>query len=183
MVDRSSLRIGARPKSPTPISISIPVPRTFREDLYFRINVFPIRMPSLAERVEDIPLIAQHLATTFARNQRMKEIRLSPSALFTRKTQDWPGNVRELENVVQRAIIRAHAEGASVAESHHFTESKPAEEKAPESFRRATRRFQRSLVASTLEANDWNVAKTAQQLQIARAHLYNLIKEHGLKRP
>ena len=157
--------------------------RTFREDLYFRINVFPIRLPSLDERIDDIPLIAQHLATAFAREQGMEEIRLSPAALFSLKTRDWPGNVRELENAVQRAVIHANAESSPMTEPHHFMDSSPMTEKADISFRQATRNFQRDLVTSTLEATNWNVQKAAQRLQIARAHLYNLIKEHGLKRP
>ena len=157
--------------------------RTFREDLFFRINVFPIRMPSLAERVDDVPLIAQHLAATFAREQGMGEIRLSPASLFTLKTQDWPGNVRELENVVQRAVIHANAQGSPMTEPHHFMDPRLMTEKTEISFRQATRKFQRDLVTSTLEETNWNVQKAAQQLQIARAHLYNLIKEHGLKRP
>lgn len=155
--------------------------RSFRGDLYFRINVYPIRMPALAERVEDIPLIAQQIASSFSRQQRFAEVRLSAQSLFALKTQEWTGNVRELANVIQRAIIHAQAEGVTEAEPQHFNTPDVAD--APSSFRHATRRFQKEFVAAALEATDWNVQKAAEKLQIARAHLYNLIKEHGLRRP
>ena len=157
--------------------------RTFREDLYYRINVFPIRMPTLAERTEDIPLIARHLALSFMKELGMTERPLSPAMLFTLKTQEWTGHIRELQNAIQRAVIRAHAEGALIVEPHHLQESSSSEAIAPFSFRQATRQFQRDLVVSVLDTTDWNVQKSAQQLQIARAHLYNLIREHGLQRP
>jgi transcriptional regulator with GAF, ATPase, and Fis domain len=77
----------------------------FRCDLYYRLNVFPITLPSLRERREDIPILVRHLADRFARMLRKPIKQISPAALRTLQEYDWPGNVRELENVLQRAII------------------------------------------------------------------------------
>jgi chemotaxis protein methyltransferase CheR len=78
--------------------------RRFRQDLYYRLNVFPITLPSLRERREDIPLLASHLAARFASTLR-KPVTLPPEVLQRLQEFDWPGNIRELENVMQRAII------------------------------------------------------------------------------
>ena len=77
----------------------------FRQDLYYRLNVFPITLPSLRERREDIPLLATHLASRFGRALRKSVTELSSSVLDRLQEHDWPGNIRELENVIQRAII------------------------------------------------------------------------------
>ncbi|RPH72771.1 AAA family ATPase [bacterium] len=77
----------------------------FRRDLYYRINVFPITLPSLRDRREDIPLLARHLADRFARQLRKKVEPIPPQVMRTLQEYHWPGNIRELENVLQRAII------------------------------------------------------------------------------
>jgi transcriptional regulator with GAF, ATPase, and Fis domain len=77
----------------------------FRRDLYYRINVFPITLPSLRDRREDIPLLARHLADRFARQLRKKVEPIPPQVMRTLQEYHWPGNIRELENVIQRAII------------------------------------------------------------------------------
>ena len=76
----------------------------FREDLYYRINVIPVRLPSLRERVEDIPLLASHFVTKFAEQMKKPIVGLSGAALESLKTHPWPGNVRELENAIERAV-------------------------------------------------------------------------------
>jgi transcriptional regulator with GAF, ATPase, and Fis domain len=77
----------------------------FRQDLYYRLNVFPITLPSLRERREDIPLLAAHLAARFSKALRKNVAELSPAVIERLQEHDWPGNIRELENVIQRAII------------------------------------------------------------------------------
>src|SRR5439155_9616079 len=96
-----------------------------------------------------------------------------------------PGNVRQLAHAIEAAVIRAQGEGARTLSEHHvFPEvARDADgEGEPVSFQEATRRFQRRLVLETLEKNEWNVAETARQLDLARSHLYNLMNEFALKR-
>ena len=84
----------------------------FREDLYYRLNVIQIHLPTLSERRDDIPLLANHFLRQFAEKFRKKTRRLSPCALHALEEYEWPGNVRELENVVQRGL--ALAEGSTI---------------------------------------------------------------------
>lgn len=156
--------------------------RRFREDLYYRINVLPIRMPSLSERVEDIPSLASHLAHQRAIDAGLEPIPIAPPALFWLQNQEWSGNIRELENIVIAARLRANGDGATQIETQHFV---PSAEDRPDdelSYHEATRAFQRRLVAQALDAEDGVVARAADRLQITRSHMYNLIRLHRLGR-
>ena len=81
--------------------------RRFREDLFFRLSVFPITVPPLRERAGDIPLLARYFVDRFCRDLKKKPLPLSPEALEQLQTYRWPGNVRELQNCIERAVILA----------------------------------------------------------------------------
>jgi DNA-binding NtrC family response regulator len=158
--------------------------KRFREDLFYRLNVIPVRVPSLAERRDDIPLLAEHFAHTAAARHRLPALSLSPGGLRALEVAEWPGNVRQLEHTVQAGIIRAAGAGARQIDRAHLFPEAPAATGAerPETFQDATRRFQATLVRSALEENGWNVIETARRLDIARSHLYTLIRAFGLER-
>jgi Nif-specific regulatory protein len=158
--------------------------RRFREDLYYRLKVIPIRVPSLAERREDLRVLATHFCAQVQREHRLSELELSPAALRAIETADWNGNVRELRNQLLNAAVRASAEGcARIEVSHLFPErSSQRSEPATSTFQSETRAFQRQLLSRVLEETDWNVAATARRLDLTRAHVYNLIKSFGLER-
>jgi Nif-specific regulatory protein len=159
--------------------------RRFREDLFYRLQILPIRMPTLAERREDIPDLARHLcASAFDRHGRAP-LEFSPGALRALEAAEWPGNVRQLSHAIEAAAIRAAGEGARLVERHHVFPDSPGDatdEAELFSFQEATRRFQRELVLKTLAETGWNVAETARHLDLARSHVYNLIKAFGLER-
>jgi len=157
--------------------------KRFREDLLFRLQVLPIRMPSLVERREDVGLLANHFAAAACATHRLPRAVLSPGALRALEVAPWPGNVRQLENFVQAAAIRAAGEGVEQIEPAHVfpgTAAPAANESL--TFQEATRRFQRDLLASVLEETQWNVVETARRLELARSHVYNLIRAFGLLR-
>ncbi|HYY05262.1 MAG TPA: sigma-54-dependent Fis family transcriptional regulator [Candidatus Limnocylindria bacterium] len=158
--------------------------RRFREDLFYRLQVLPIRVPSLAERREDIPLLAAHFCAQACARHGLPRLALSPNALRAAESAEWPGNVRQLENAVEAAVIRAagaHAE--RVERAHLFPDSAARPEPdAPLTFQEATRRFQARLLQDALEAEGWNVVETARRLDLARSHVYNLIRAFGLER-
>ena len=79
--------------------------RQFREDLYFRLSVFPITIPPLRERPDDIPMLARHFVERFCRDLNKKPLTLAPSAIEAHAAYPWPGNVRELQNCIERAVI------------------------------------------------------------------------------
>jgi Nif-specific regulatory protein len=156
----------------------------FREDLFYRLQVLPIRVPSLAERREDIASLATLFRTQACSRHGLPRLEFSPNALHALESAEWPGNVRQLENTVEAAVIRAAGTGARQVEpSHLFPESVPMpDSEGAATFQEATRQFQARLVQSTLEANNWNVVETARRLDITRSHVYNLIRAFGLKR-
>jgi Nif-specific regulatory protein len=159
--------------------------RSFREDLFYRLQILPIRLPSLAERREDIRDLARHFCSGAVARHRLAQLELSPGALLALEAAEWPGNVRQLAHAIEAAAIRAAGEGARRVERRHvFPESAAtaSDEEEPFSFQEATRRFQRELVLKTLVETSWNVTEAARRLDLARSHVYNLIKAFGLER-
>jgi len=160
--------------------------KRFREDLYFRLNVVPLRMPALAERSTDIPSLADFLLARAVRKYRLPRLSLSPGAVLALTAAEWPGNVRELLNTVERAAVLAAGDGADAIEPRHlFPQSATQPDTADAAgltFQEATRRFQHQLLASALEDAGWNVSEAARRLDLARSYLYDLIKAHGLQR-
>jgi len=160
--------------------------RRFREDLYYRLQVLPVRMPSLAERREDLPELARALVAETCERHGLAPVALSPAAESAVASAAWPGNVRQLGNALEAAVIRAHGRGAREITTSHVFPRRAAEVgdgDPAETFQEATRRFQRELLRRTLDAADWNVSEAARRLDLARSHTYDLIKAHELARP
>ena len=157
--------------------------KRFREDLFFRLQVLPVRMPALRERREDLRDLAKALLLQVCERNRLPRLELSPGALRAIHAAEWPGNVRQLENAVEAAAIRAAGEGASGIELRHvFVDREEAEDARALTFQEATRRFQQELLELTLKETDWNVTEAARRLDLARSHIYNLIQAFGLSR-
>jgi Nif-specific regulatory protein len=159
--------------------------RRFREDLFYRLQVLPIRMPALAERSEDIRPLAEHFAEATCAQHRFPRVTLSRSALRALECTEWPGNVRQLAHAVEAGVIRAVGEGAAEVErSHLFPDAgaKGVLAAEPPTFQKATRTFQRGLLSDTLEATGWSIVQTARRLDLTRTHVYTLIRAFGLRR-
>jgi Nif-specific regulatory protein len=157
--------------------------RQFREDLYYRLHVLPIELPALIDRREDIPPIAEHLVREICKRHGFPPIGLSRRATLACREAPWPGNVRELAHALEAAVIRAHGDSSDLILEHHVFPSADSERaRQPATFHEATRQFQRRYLLECLEANDWNVAETARQLDLARSHVYSLIQANGLAR-
>jgi Nif-specific regulatory protein len=159
--------------------------RRFRDDLYYRLQVVPIRIPGLEERRDDIPELADFFCTQAVERHRLPQVRLSPGARRALQTAEWPGHVRQLEHAVEVAAIRAAGEGSlQVERVHVFPDAVEASDdlEAPHTFQQATRRFQAKLVREMLEDSGWNIVEAARRLDIARSHLYNLINAFGIER-
>ena len=149
----------------------------FREDFYYRVNVFRIEAPPLRDRPDDIPLLAGHFLRRFAQEMDKRITGFSPEALGVLGGYAWPGNVRELSNAVERALvvgspplIRAEdlpVHPAAAAVRHH-TDTLAAVE--------------REHIAGVLDRTGWNITQTAKLLGVDRVTVYNKIKRHGLAR-
>lgn len=154
----------------------------FREDLLYRLEVLPIRVPSLAERSEDIPELVRYFLRRAAENNRVAVLEPSRGTLEAARQAPWPGNIRQLENKCTSAVVHALRDGATVIEPQHLFPEAVSDD-TPVTLQAATRKFQKAHLEAALKRNQWNVAKTARELDITRSHLYNLIETNKLQRP
>lgn len=159
--------------------------RRFREDLFYRLQVLPLRVPSLAERRSDIAELATFFCKQACESHVLPHVTLSREALRALEAAEWPGNVRQLAHAVEAAVIRAAGEGVGRIERKHVFPGSPAgadDESQPLTFQEATRRFHARLLEAALEASGWNVMEVARRLDLARSHVYTLIRAFGLSR-
>jgi Nif-specific regulatory protein len=159
--------------------------KRFREDLLYRLEVLPIALPSLAERSLDIPEMVDFFCARSCVSHRFARLSFSPAALRAALAAEWPGNVRQLAHAVEAAAIRAAGAGALQVEREHlFPElrSSAGGQLHTVTFQQATREFQEQLLRQTLKETRWNILQTAEQLDLARSHVYNLIRTFGLDR-
>ena len=153
----------------------------FREDLYYRLNVVQMHLPSLRDRRDDIPLLAQHFLLDSAQQFKKKAKRFSQMALHALEEYRWPGNVRELQNAVQRAVVLS--EGQTV-EIWHFPTALRSGVDRPQfsrSYEEEVRQFKRRLVLRTLRECGWRKAESARTLGVARGYLHRLINQLGIQ--
>ncbi len=158
----------------------------FREDLFHRLNVIPIRVPALRERREDIPLLAVAFAEEVCAQNGMAPKRFAEDALRRLQGMEWSGNVRELRNTVERLVImtpRPVIEVTDMAPVESVQRVELEETFGPGlTFQEFKDRAEAAFIKRALEASGWNVSKTADVLGIQRSHLYNKIKKFHLER-
>jgi Nif-specific regulatory protein len=156
--------------------------RKFREDLYYRLQVLEIQVPTLSERTEDLlPLSFEFLRQVVERHQLSRKS-LSPSAIRAIQAAQWPGNVRQLANRIESAAIHAQMRGSDQIEGHDIFPDDPRSSEVTTTLQSATRRFQRNHILGVLTATDWSVLEAAQILDVSRSQIYNLIRMFELKR-
>ena len=159
----------------------------FREDLFYRLNVLPLQVPALRDRLEDIPDLAQEFVGQFARRNNRHLIELTARAIDALMSYDWPGNVRELRNVVERLAILFEGQPLGSAEVSEVlpsgTDQNPVEEGHPQgdSLRELVESFEARLLARELEATNGVVSRVAERLRTDRANLYRKLKRYGLR--
>lgn len=151
---------------------------TFRQDLYFRISVVRIALPPLRERVDDIPLLAEHFMRMFA-STHQKDVRgLTTGFVSALTSYDWPGNVRELQNVIERSLVLAEGTCLRLEDLPVELKGLAIDAEVPRgSFQEAVRTFKREIVRSALRLHAGNKLKAAQELQISRCYLHRLINQ------
>ena len=169
---------------------------SFREDLFYRLNVVPLRIPALRERASDIPLLVEHFLAKF--NERLKKqvVRADTDAMDVLCTYSWPGNIRELENVIERAVLFCDHDSIAVedlpsevrgaSQPLPFTGSEPppsivGEGGLKEHVKVAMNRLERELVSRALAQTNGNVTHAARLLKISRKGLQLKMKELGLR--
>ncbi len=163
----------------------------FREDLYHRLNVMPVHVPPLRERLEDVPALVSHFVVALGSGPGMTPKRFTGGALRRMQRRRWPGNVRELRNAVERLLILAA--GAEVTEADvdlvlpaefgpPVEPGKFAADAGDSSFMQFREEAEHALIAARLREHHWNVAETARSLGMPRSNLYNKIEKYGIVR-
>ena len=165
----------------------------FRDDLYFRLNVVPLRSPALKERVEDIPLLARAFLRDFCHEHGGREKPVDPVVFDVLRDRAWPGNVRELRNVVERMVILSGPSigaddvppdglGRQTADADIELNAGPPDANAGLSLRDYRDRAESEYILATLRRCDWNISKAAAELGIERTNLHKKMRTFGIKR-
>jgi len=159
----------------------------FRKDLYFRVNVIPIRVPPLRERRGDVPKLAAHFVKEFAERFGRKPKKLDAGAVALLESHDWPGNVRELRNAIERLMIMVPGDTIRAGDLAQFdsaaTVGAAEEGGTPERFsslKEAREYWERRIISAKLEECGHSVAKAAKALKVERSHLYRKLKAYGI---
>ena len=156
--------------------------KTFREDLFYRINIVKLEIPPLRDRLEDVPLLVEHFIDRFNTLQGKEIMGISDEALACLMSHDYPGNVRELENLIERAFILCRAgeiEKAHLPEPVCHQASGTGRAESPDSFKQ----MEASFLMNVLRRHDWNRTETARALGIHKTTLFRKIKSLGLNPP
>ncbi len=167
---------------------------TFRDDLYYRINIFPVHVPALRERKEDIPALAYHFLKAFSAELGKKVTDISEGAMSALMTYSWPGNVRELENVIQRAAILTsdnvirHAHLVNIIDPSRRPDDFAVPRTGDELKRlkkaareKSVEEIEKQFVLEALKRNEWNVTKSAEDTGMQRPNFQALMKKYTIR--
>jgi len=165
----------------------------FRDDLYYRINIFPIEIPPLRNRRDDIPALAIHFLNRFSEDMNHKSMEFSPGAMNLLMNHDWPGNVRELENVIQRAVILASGDVIRQGHLVNIIDMLPRIDldvpRTSEELKRlkkvarqkSVENVEKHFVLGALKRNGWNVTRAAEETGMQRSNLQALMKKYDIR--
>jgi len=155
---------------------------SFREDLYFRLNVIPLNVPPLRDRKDDIPLLVEHFLRLFAQQYGQKPKKVSTATFRALMNYDWPGNVRELKNTIERLVIMNTSDIVDVREIPTLSVAE-TDYMNYRTLREAREQFEKYFITKRLQENNWNISKTAEELEIERSNLHRKIKALGIVIP
>ncbi|MEJ2025719.1 MAG: helix-turn-helix domain-containing protein, partial [Deltaproteobacteria bacterium] len=161
---------------------------TFREDLYYRLNVVTLHVPPLRDRIDDIPLLAKHFLDLYGKRNQKPLKGFDPRAMDMLLKYTWPGHVRELENAVERAVILVPGDyitpkelPLSITEAYPLKDEMPQDPSAsPDTNGRSLEDLEKQAILSTLAAEGGNKSETARKLGITRRTLYKKLEKYGM---
>lgn len=189
---RTSVKVDVRVIAATNIDIKAAIAqKTFREDLYYRLNGFTLRMPPLRERIEEIPLLAQHFMTKVATKYECDPLPIPPALMQALTSYSWPGNLRELENTIKRFLVLADEQAIidelnpwqQAAAQASFAEGGENEKSLKQIVRSLKGGAEAAAIAQSLEGSGWNRKAAAVDLQISYKALLYKIKQYNLSPP
>ena len=163
----------------------------FREDLYFRLSVIPIRVPPLRDRRDDIPVLVRHFVDVFSRDNNRRPQRFTAAALEYLQKARWKGNVRELKNTVERLLIMTPGDPIDVDDLREFVRTEApktapaaggadADRERPGTLREFKESAEREFLVQKLRENGWNISKTAEVIGTPRSNLYKKLEQYAI---
>jgi two-component system, NtrC family, nitrogen regulation response regulator NtrX len=162
----------------------------FRQDLFHRIFVFPVVLPPLRERPEDIPALAAHFATQIVKQNNWKEITFTPEALQALQAHSWPGNIRELRNVVERLLLFAEGDTVTAATVQSALPGQATGDAAAAgisftgtgtgTLAERVEQVERQMILEEIKRHNQNITNTAKALGLERSHLYKKCQQLGI---
>jgi len=162
--------------------------KLFREDLYYRLSVIKIHIPPLRERKEDIPVLVNHFLKIYCEERKRPLLRFHPAAMEALVSYSWPGNVRELKNLTEKIVVLAPKDTVSREEVEFFLKEASLNghiflnPENPTGLNEVRSKVEREVILAKLLANDWDYEKTAKELAVSRATLFNKLKKYGIRR-
>ncbi len=158
----------------------------FREDLFHRLNVIPINIAPLRERLEDIPILIEHFADDITKKHKKGAVNFNADAIQFLRSLNWSGNVRELRNIVERIIIIVDKREIDKKDIEFlFAPGQASMDDiidGSNSFQEFKEKAERAFILKQLNINNWNISKTAEMLEIQRSHLYNKMKKYEIEK-
>lgn len=154
---------------------------TFREDLYYRLNVITIEIPPLRERRQDIPLLIEHFLDRFRLETAKNVEKISGEAMELLMEYDWPGNVRELENVIEHSVVVSKGSEIQLGDLPPYL-TKNKKERGLSKTDQSLAQIEKEHIQNVLNSNNWNIKKSAEILKINRLTLYKKIKKYNLRK-
>jgi DNA-binding NtrC family response regulator len=158
----------------------------FRQDLFHRVYVFPLALPPLRDRVEDIPALAAHFAAQISKQNGWKEVSFAPDAIQALQSHSWPGNIRELRNVIERvllftegdvitaATVRTALPAGSVSAGSHSSAGSSG------TLSHRVEEFERQMILEEIKRQNYHITNTAKALGLERSHLYKKCQQLGI---
>lgn len=157
---------------------------SFRDDLYFRLNVIPITVPPLRERKEDIPDLASYFLNSFSHEYGKREKKINNEALSVLMSYNWPGNVRELKNIIERLVIMVPSNNIGKKDIETILQGKEMQQEDLyinfNSLKNAKEHFEKKYILRKIKENNYNISETARELKIERSHLHRKLKSFGV---
>ncbi len=152
----------------------------FRQDLYYRLNVIELYVPSLRERIEDIPLLADFFIKKFAAEKRIEPKEISNEAMNVLMSYSWPGNVRELQNLIERLMIMVPDDKILPKHIPYPINKTTPESEALLSLKEAKESFEKEYITKVLKITHWNISQASKLLGIERSYLHKKIKKYEI---
>ena len=158
----------------------------FREDLYFRLSVIPIRVPPLRDRREDIPRLVRHFTALFCRDNNFRPRELTPAAVAALAGERWRGNIRELKNTVERLLVMTPGETIDVGDVRAVVRTGPRDGAAGAAasqagtLREFKERAERAFLIDKLREHGWNISRTAEVIDTPRSNLYKKLEQYEI---